>query len=302
MRLKPRRIWITGAAGFTGRYFARFLREQPLDLELIGIDRVSEEPDDFDKWYALDLTHTDPLRQLAQTHPPTRVFHLAGAIPPADDVELWQSNVAATQILLQTIARQCRGQIRVVTIGSAAEYAPARHNLRESDPCGSESAYGRTKWAQTIIALACGREFGLDVMVARTFNLIGPGLSPHLVPGSLCSQFAGAGPIRVGETRSIRDFIDIRDAVGAYWVIAEKGHAGNIYNVGTGRGTSIKKLLALFGRVAGSRTVEAVNAPAPSADYHRVVADISKLRRLGWKPCLSLEQSVRDMLKQSRTV
>ena len=139
---------------------------------------------------------------------------------------------------------------------------------------------------------------GIDVMVARTFNLLGPGLSTALVAGSLCAQFAGDGPIKVGNTNASRDFVDVRDAVRAYWQISQKGKPGEIYNVATGHGTTIKTLLALFVKVGdNARTIDEVATTSRRiADYARVCGNNAKLRRLGWSPSISVEESIRDML------
>ena len=297
MRLNGQSIWITGAGGFSARYLAVYLRQLPVALELVGLERFHFENSNFDQVHKIDITNPEAMRRLARSRPPDCVFHLAGAMPPAEEGELWRVNVGGTQILLQTLAAAGTKPVRIVTIGSAAEYYPVRRNLIETDKCGGETPYGRTKWAQTAIALACARELGMDVMVARTFNLLGPGLSNALVAGSLCAQFAGDGPIKVGNTSASRDFVDVRDAVRAYWQISQKGKRGEIYNVATGRATTIKKLLALFVKFAGnSRTIDESPTASRIADYARVCGNNAKLRRLGWSPSISLEQSVRDML------
>ncbi|MGH9515367.1 MAG: NAD-dependent epimerase/dehydratase family protein [Terriglobales bacterium] len=295
-------IWITGAGGFSGRYLARYLRTLDRPLEIIGIGRTAAESADLDKFYAIDLTDAARVRKLARTHPPGRVFHLAGAMPPVSDAELWRVNVGGTQILLQTLAETNKKPFRVVTVGSAAEYYPVRRNLVETDRCGGETPYGRTKWAQTIIALACGRELGIDVMVARTFNLLGPGLSATLVAGSLSAQFSSRGAVKVGNTTALRDFVDVRDAVRAYWQISQKGKPGEIYNVATGQATTIKKLLALFVKVSGdNRRIDRLSDVSRRTDHPRICGNNSKLRRLGWSTAISLEQSVRDMLASRKS-
>jgi GDP-4-dehydro-6-deoxy-D-mannose reductase len=296
-QLRAQTLWITGAAGFSARHLANYLRQLPIALKLIGLGRLPAQNSDFDEFYQIDITDAAAIRRLARSRSPDRIFHLAGAMPPAGDAELWQINVGGTQTLLQALAAVAKKRFSVVTIGSAAEYYPLRRNLVETDKCGGETAYGKTKWAQTTVALACARELGIDVMVARTFNLLGPGLSTALIAGSLCAQFTGDGPIKVGNTSASRDFVDIRDAVRAYWQISQKGKRGQIYNVATGRATTIKKLLALFVKFAGnSRTIEQSPTASRVADYARVCGNNTKLRRLGWSPSIPVKQSVHDML------
>ena len=135
--------------------------------------------------------------------------------------------------------------------------------------------------------------------MARTFNLVGPGVPRTLAPGALCAQFAGKNrkKIKVGNLHPRRDFIDIRDAVSAYWKICEKGITGGTYNVCTGKTVSIRTLVQLFSRFAGGhRTIQKDSSRFRPGDLDRVCGDNTRLRRLGWTPLIPLEHSIRDML------
>jgi GDP-4-dehydro-6-deoxy-D-mannose reductase len=300
-QLRAQTLWITGAAGFSARHLARYLRQHKSDLKLIGIERFPARNADFDEIHKIDITDAAAIRRLARLRSPDRIFHLAAAMPPCDDADLWRINVGGTQTLFQGVAEDAKSSLRILTIGSAAEYHPLRRNLRETDRCGGESSYGRSKWAQTMIALACGRELGIDVIVARTFNLLGPGLSTILVAGSLAAQFASKGAIKIGDTRPARDFVDIRDAVRAYCLICERGKPGQVYNVSTGNSTTVEKLLTLFTEAAGSNRAIHRKTVAPGhPDQARVCGDCTKLRRLGWSPSISVKQSVHDMLAHTQ--
>jgi len=190
-----------------------------------------------------------------------------------------------------------------VTVGSAAEYSNiSSRRIREDHSAGGNSPYGRTKWAQSTLSLAFGAEAGMKVMVARTFNLIGPGIPQTLVPGALCAQFTnGEKEVKVGNLKPERDFIDIRDAVAAYWAICEKGIPGNIYNVSTGKTASIKTLVDLFRKCSTvPKTIRQETARSRKNDFSRVCGDNSKLLKLGCRPRISLKQSVSDMLASAR--
>jgi len=299
MARRQKRIWITGAAGFTGRHLIRFLRALPERVELIGFDLRPEAPEGLDAYHPLDLGDAAKLRELAETQTPDRVIHLAGVLPPAGEADLWRVNVAGTLNLLQALHAAKNPALRFVTVGSAAEYTNYGTNrIRENHSAGGASPYGRTKWAQSTLALAFGAERKMKVMVARTFNLIGPGTPLSLVPGALCAQFLnGEAEVKVGNLKPERDFIDIRDAVAAYWTICEKGTPGNIYNVSTGKTASIKTLVELFRKNAPvQKRVQQEAARARKNDFNRVCGDNRKLLALGCRPKISLQQSVRDML------
>jgi len=211
--------------------------------------------------------------------------------------------VAGTLNLLQALDAAKNPALRFVTVGSAAEYTNyGTSRIRENHSAGGASPYGRTKWAQSTLALAFGAERKMKVMVARTFNLIGPGTPLSLVPGALCAQFLnGEAEVKVGNLKPERDFIDIRDAVAAYWAICEKGTPGNIYNVCTGKTASIKTLVELFRKHAPvAKRVRQEAARSRKNDFNRVCGDNRKLLALGCRVKISLKQSVCDMLGNTR--
>jgi nucleoside-diphosphate-sugar epimerase len=303
MARRQKRIWITGAAGFSGRHLIRFLRELPEPLHLVGFDLRPAAPEGLDLYHQVDLGDAARLREAAQAQPPDRVIHLAGLLPPAAEADLWRVNVGGTLNVLHALAEAKAPAMRFVTVGSAAEYTNfSSRRIRENHRAGGNSPYGRTKWAQSTLALAFGEQMKMKTMVARTFNLIGPGTPLSLVPGALCAQFAnGQSEIKVGNLKPERDFIDIRDAVAAYWMVCEQGTPGHIYNVCTGTTASIGTLVNLFGKYAsGPRKISHEAARSRKNDLNRVCGDNSKLLALGCRPGIPLSQSVRDMLASAR--
>lgn len=191
----------------------------------------------------------------------------------------------------------------MVSIGSAAEYLPQAQGAQAEDsPCGGASPYGRVKWAQTLLALEAARRLNLGVVVARTFNLIGPGMSVHFVPGWLAQQFARPDPpeeIAIGNTKSARDFVDVRDAVAAYALLAERGTTGEIYNVCSGRATRIQELIDLMSEMTERSPRLRVDASRLRAsDVSLSYGDYGKIERAtGWRPQLAIRQSVAAMIE-----
>jgi GDP-4-dehydro-6-deoxy-D-mannose reductase len=303
MARRQKRIWVTGAAGFSGRHLIRYLRGLPEPLQLVGFDLRPEAPEGLDSYHQVDLADGAKLRELAEAQPPDRVIHLAGLLPPVAEPDLWRVNVGGTLNLLRALA-EAKTHARFLTVGSAAEYVDiSSRRIREDHAAGGNSPYGRTKWAQSILALAFGAEAGMKVMVARTFNLIGPGVPQTLAPGAFCAQFTnGQTEVKVGNLKPQRDFIDIRDAVAAYWAICEKGTSGAIYNVCTGKTASIRTLVELFQHHAASRKrIRQEKSHSRKNDLSRVCGDNARLLELGWQPRIKLDQSVRNMLEHAQS-
>jgi GDP-4-dehydro-6-deoxy-D-mannose reductase len=299
MRNKPL-IWITGAAGFTGRHLIRHLRSLPDPAVLIGLGRTPADVTGLDHFLPADLTVPESLAECAALHPPDLVYHFAGAVPPAAPADLWLTNVAGTLHLLQALAATAKRRIKVLVVSSAAVYHPAGVNLTENHPAGGITPYGRSKWTQESVALAFASRHLLDVRIARLFNLIGPGLPSTLVAGSLCAQFrqGGSKPVTLGRLTSQRDFLDVRDAVTACHAILARGRCGTVYNVCTGTATRISTLVDHFQQASGHpRKVISSDSTARPGDADRAVGNSTRLRALGWQPEFTLQRSVADMLE-----
>ena len=141
-------------------------------------------------------------------------------------------------------------------------------------------------------------------MVARPFNLVGPELPSTLVSGGLCQQFAQEGcgdEILIGNMDSERDFVDVRDAVAAYWSIAVKGVAGQAYNVCSAAPTSIRRLVELLADItASSRAVRVDPHRVRENDVPVCYGDNTKLTQAtGWQPSIPLRESLAAMLAAS---
>jgi nucleoside-diphosphate-sugar epimerase len=265
-------IWITGACGFTGGHLAAFLRQLPDPPRLVGLDvrRGGESP--VHELHAIDLADPAAVQAIASRTPPRRVIHLAGLMPPASDGEMWHANVGGTAGLVEGLHRAGITP-RIVSVGSAAEYAPgAPSPLREDAPATGASSYGRTKLAQSLMCLHMARQFGFEAVVARPFNLIGPGLS--------------------------RDFVDVRDAVRAYWLLAAKDGLHGVYNVCSGHATSVGRLVQLLLQLTGRpRRVDVDAGRVRPSDPLEVYGDATRLRdATGWHAEIPVEQSLSDML------
>ena len=295
-------LWITGVSGFSGRHLVDAMLAGADRPQIVGLDLAPHGPPGVDRYQRVDLTRPDEVASVARAAPPRWVIHLAGAMPPASEGQMWLTNVGGTVGLLQGLAAAGCRDTRVVTIGSAAEYQSlSGAPVTEAAAAGGSSAYGRSKWIQTVTALHLGATLGLSTMVVRPFNLIGPGLSNDLVAGWLVDRFAGCAgrpEISIGNTRSARDFVDIRDAVRAYWLVAQRGQPGEIYNVCSGTVTRIEQLLTWLTQLTGQSPRLKVTANRlRTSDPASVRGDYGKLERAtGWRPVIGLTDSLRDML------
>jgi GDP-4-dehydro-6-deoxy-D-mannose reductase len=301
MRRDPRteRILITGAGGFLAGPLTKLLRGRG------RIVRLGRTP--APGILACDLSDPAAARAAVRTAAPDVVFHLSGLTGSNDWDALWRAHATATVNLMEALA--ARGEpVRVVVAGSSAEYGAAggARRVREDSPLEPVSLYGSCKLAQSLAALSYSRG-PVEVLVARIFNVLGPGISEKMAPGAFARQIArvaaGLQPpeVVVGDLSPRRDYVDVRDVAAALAAIARRGRAGECYNVGSGRSVPMSAILRGLAAAAGVRVRERVN-PARSKDagVRNLVADTRKTAALGWTPRIPLKRSLADTLESWR--
>jgi GDP-4-dehydro-6-deoxy-D-mannose reductase len=262
----------------------------------------------------LDILDTDAIRALLREVKPACVFHLAAQSSvalswkePALTVDI---NVKGAVNVLEAV-RATWGSVRVLLIGSSEEYGavqPAQLPVNEETPLRPNNIYAATKAAQDMMGAIYAEAYGMDVLMIRAFNHIGPGQSPAFAIGDFCRQAARieAGLqepiIRVGNLSARRDFTDVRDVVRAYSLLAQKGQGGLAYNVGSGRALSIRSILDMILREAKADIrIERDEARFRPVDVPLVEADITRLSRTtGWRPEISIADTIADTLAWQR--
>jgi GDP-4-dehydro-6-deoxy-D-mannose reductase len=148
----------------------------------------------------------------------------------------------------------------------------------------------------------------MGIVRSRTFSHTGRGRGESFAESSFARQIAAieAGTqrpvIQVGNLEAVRDFTDVRDVVRAYWALLERGDAGEVYNVCTGRGVRVRELLHKLVDMAGiDAEIRLDNERLRPSDVPALVGNPGKLKAAtGWEPAVSLEQSLRDLLQDWR--
>jgi GDP-4-dehydro-6-deoxy-D-mannose reductase len=301
------RVLITGANGFVGRHLSAALRAR--DHAVIGAGRAG----DGDVDAALDLEDAENIRAVVAGARPEAIVHLAGqAFVPAanaDPIGTYRVNALGTAQLLEAVRALAPGA-RVVVAGSADVYGMqprSAYPLRESVASNPASPYAASKVAAEAFALAAAHTYGLDVVVTRAFNHIGPGQDARFVVASFARQLAAiaaGGPplLAVGNLEAQRDFLDVRDVVDAYVALAEARTPSGVYNIARGEAVAIKEILRRLIMIARV-PVEVREDPERMrpADIPLMLGDAAKLREAtGWTPKVALERSLRDIYADAR--
>lgn len=302
---------VTGAAGFVGGYLINCLRED-MQYQVAAAKRETETlPVPADQILSFDLLDGQSTRELLEAAQPDCIFHLAAqssvALSWKDPWQTVDVNIKGTLNLLEA-ARALDKQPRILLIGSSEEYGHVREDelpVREENPVRPGNLYAATKVCQTQIGKIYADAYGMPIVMVRAFNHIGPGQSSQFVVADFCRQVAefekGLRPpvLRVGNLQARRDFTDVRDVVRAYALLMEKGSAGELYNVGSGRAIAIESILAILLQYAACEiVVERDPGKIRPLDMPVVQADIGKLARdTGWQPLQKIEDTIGETLE-----
>lgn len=230
------------------------------------------------------------------------ILHHAAAVSVPQSVlnpaATLNTNVQGTANVLEAARRA--GAKRVVFASSCAVYgAGSDRPLAETDPTDVQSPYALSKLAGEDLCRLYTRLYGLETVVLRYFNVYGPGQSAGSAYAAVIARFLDCAARGLTLTidwdgSQTRDFIHVQDVARATLLAAEKGTAGQTYNVGGAQACSIARLAELVEETVGHK-LEKQFAPKRGGDVHFSRADTAKLQALGFCPEISLLDGLKDL-------
>ncbi len=292
-------VLVTGISGFVGPRLARhllqrgdrvsgtFLVDHPVFPE------VGEVP-----LFEVDLQDAPALERVVRAVAPDAIVHLAGLSHVGESWgrmgDYFRVNVLGTDNLLAAAGG------RPVVIASSAEVyglvPDTEQPIAEERTVDPRTPYALTKAAAERLALLRG------AVVARAFNLVGPGQAAKFALPTFAEQLAAIAQgerepvLRVGNLSARRDFVHVDDGAEAFRLLAEKGARGGTYNIASGRAFSIGEALERLMAVSG---VEARIEQDPErmrpVDLPLLLGDARPLRALGWEPRRGLDDALTDL-------
>lgn len=303
---------ITGCGGFIGSNLADFLLQKGLNVygfvnnntealeELKGSIHIIQQ----------DILDKRGMQSVIKEVRPDYVFHLAALsnIPLswAEPEKTINTNVIGTLNLLDAIKTADINPVIEIT-GSSSEYGnsgtsaplPEDHHLNPSSP------YAVSKIAAGEFARLYWQNYGLHTIRTRPFYIVGGKKNT-----GACYEFASrivdiekgkADTIKVGNLDAIRDVVNVKDAVRAMWTVAEIGTAGELYNICSGQGISMRQILENLSDLSNvSVKIETDPKFLRPLDEPMLIGDCAKLKELGWKPEITLEETLYEILQFAR--
>lgn len=310
------RYIITGSSGFVAKHFLDYLEDHNIKCEVLGLDltNVKPERDYKNVKYStanVDLLNIEALKPLVLSFKPDYILHLASfssvAFSWKNPTVSFRNNVNIFLNLLEVI-RNSEINPRILSIGSSEEYgkvSPDETPIKEINELRPLSPYAVARVSQEMLSKLYVDSYGLDVILTRSFNHIGPGqkdifVVPSFIKQIVSAKINGADSVDLvtGDLTIIRDFTDVRDVVEAYYLLLKKGKKGEIYNICSGQPVKLHEIIDLASGLVEIKAKTHIdkNLVRPN-DNPLIIGDNSKLiTDTGWGMRYSLKDSLIDII------
>lgn len=290
MKLKNKRIVVTGGAGFIGSHLTSYLLGEGSDVLVlddlsVGKREFIHEDASFKK---IDI-RSNNLGKVVKGFEPHVVMHLAAIhyIPYCNShpEETFDVNVMGTRNLLKALDNN----VKFFFASSAAVYPPIKESCNENLE-GPIDIYGKTKLIGEDLVKLNYR----DPLIGRLFNVYGPrDLNPHLIPDIIGQLQKGEYKIKLGNLTPKRDFIHVEDVCDAIITLLKQDKTGT-FNIGSGKAYSVSEIVDLIGK-SFSKKIEIIKEDdrVRIVDREVLLADIEKIQEeTGWRPKIKLEDGL----------
>lgn len=306
-----KKFLITGIGGFVGHYFWEYLERQANKSLVLGLGRSPQSPitaSNF-SYHQLDLTDRMGVYNALQDFRPDYILHLASFSSVSQS---WknpaESFINNTNIFLNIVEaiRMLELETRILSVGSSEEYGDypvEAMPLQENYELYPTSPYAIARVSQEMLSKLYIEHYHLNIIMTRSFNHIGPRQRDIFVVPSFIKQLLDVAKnqksyIYVGNIDVIRDFLDVRDVVDAYYQILMRGIPGSIYNVCSGYGVKLRDIIQEASNILQVNPQIIIDNTRIRPTENKVITgDNSRLKKeLQWAPSYTLKETLNDMI------
>lgn len=320
-----KKVFITGITGFVGSHLADFIIAEHPDVEIVGMVRWRSPKDNIRHILERitceygDLTDPFSIKRILAGHQPDVIFHLAAQsyvdfsfVAPIATLE---SNIIGTANLLETVRelKKESGYDPIIHICSSSEvYGQVKEDevpIQETNPFRPASPYAVSKVGEDMLAFQYWLSWKIKTIRTRMFTHTGPRRGDVFALSNFAKQVAAIETgkqepiIKVGNLDSVRTWMDVRDAVRAYWLLVSQCEPGEVYNIG---GTVTMKIGEMLEMLLKLSTVLNIKVKVDLArlrpsDVTLQIPSTEKFEKAtGWKPKILFDVTVKDTLSYWR--
>jgi len=304
-----KKVVITGGAGFIGSHLAEELVSQGYQIIIIDnlvngkMENIAEllKRDDVE-FVKGSITDLALMRKLFQGV--KYIFHQAALtrVPHSIDDPLTTNETNIKGTLYVLMAARENDVKKVIYASSSSVYGEVRTlPQKENMPTNPLSPYGLTKLAAEYYCEIFRKIYGLSTISLRYFNVYGSRQDPTSHYATAVVAFIGRisqnlPPVIFGDGKQSRDLTFVEDVVRAN-ILAAESKAEGVFNIGSGKSTTVNQLADLILRLTG-KNLKPIYQSARLGDPRRTLADISKSKSFGYEPKYSLEEGLRKTLRE----
>jgi len=310
---------ITGISGFVAFHFLEHLNGLDEKVEVLGLDlNISQVIKEYSfenielKLVEMNILEYKTLENAMTSFNPDYIVHLASFSSVGKSWEMpMESFLNNTNIFLNIveIVRNNKINCRILSVGSSEEYGNVEESdipLREDMHLNPGNPYAVARVSQEMLSKCYVNAYKLDIILTRSFNHVGARQRIDFAIPSFAKQISegvmqGKREIKLitGDITVVRDFIDVRDVVNAYFYLLEKGKCGELYNVCSGKGHSLKDVINLLANIFDIQVITEIDPKrVRPLDNRIIIGSYEKIKtHTGWEPKFELKESLKEMVK-----
>ena len=311
------KLLITGINGFVAKHFLDFLTTQNDGFTILGLGK-STDPFDIKKYpelnltyLSIDLLHKNEVGIIIKSFRPDYLLHLASISSVGHSWNHPQESFVNNTNIFLNLVEQIRIEnlnCKILSIGSSDEYGIVSKDdlpIKEACRLNPINPYAVARVSQEMISQIYQKGYGMNIVMTRSFNHIGPGQKEIFAISSFAKQLVNIhakktadNTVFVGDISVIRDFVDVRDVVRAYYLLLKHGKNGEIYNISSGIGISLNDILNKMCEILGiTITIKRNDNLIRPNDNPVLIGDSNKLKNeLGWEQSYTINESLVDIL------